>query len=64
VSSDLFIPQESSALRSNQQEFFQLIVLQHTFSSLAKYVAIFFIFWQAAVRRACSLAFFNPLTRQ
>jgi hypothetical protein len=39
-------------------------VLQHTFSNLAKCVAIFFMFWQVAVRRACSPAFFNPLNRQ
>jgi hypothetical protein len=37
---------------------------QHTFSNLAKCVAIFLIFWQVTVRRACSLAFFNPRNRQ
>jgi hypothetical protein len=36
VSSDLYIPQESSALRSNQQGANQLKVLQHTFSNLAR----------------------------
>jgi hypothetical protein len=39
-------------------------VLHHTFSNLAKYFAIFSIFWQVAVRKASSLAFFNPLNRQ
>ncbi|WP_410890809.1 hypothetical protein [Neobacillus sp. 204] len=33
--------------------------MQHTFSNLAKCVTIFSIFWQDAVRRACSLTFLN-----
>jgi len=39
------------------REAMQPKVLQHTFSNLAKCVKISFIFWQAAVRRACSLTF-------
>jgi hypothetical protein len=46
--------------RSNQQGENQPIELQHTFSSLAKCVAIFFIFWHAAVSNTCSLALCNP----
>ncbi|MGF6948113.1 hypothetical protein QF028_000618 [Neobacillus sp. B4I6] len=49
------------AFRRNQQGGNQLKELQHTFSSLANCVAIFFIFWQAAVRRA-SLASSIPVT--
>jgi len=45
-------------------EAIQPKVLQHTFFNLAKCVTIFFIFWQAAVRRACSPAFFNPRNRK
>jgi hypothetical protein len=37
----------------NNREANQPKILQHTFSNLAKFVDIFFIFWQAEVRRAC-----------
>lgn len=54
------LPQESSHLPLQSTGDNQLKELQHTFSSLNKCVAIFFVFWQATVRRACSLAFFTP----
>jgi hypothetical protein len=58
------LPQESSHLPLQSTGDSQPKELQHTFSSLNKCVAIFFMFWQAAVRRACSLAFFIPRNRQ
>ena len=58
------LPQESSHLPLQSTGDNQRKVLQHTFSNLYKCVAIFFMFWQAAVRRACSLAFFIPRNRQ
>jgi hypothetical protein len=45
--------------RSNQQGANQPIDLQHTLPNLENCVAI--MFWQAPVRRACSLTFFTSL---
>jgi hypothetical protein len=56
---------ECPPLQSTARQNNQTIVFQHTFLfNFAKCIAILFMFWQAAVRRACSLTFFNPRNRQ